>query len=187
MSDRYYKPTYEELEEELLKTQSELRREKEISKMNSVGDEWKTQRVKVLENIVAKLKKENEALKTKNKHRNLYKPIVWTTLLLVAVFLHACAINMINDPMSYISIAITAYKRIRIVQNGMTLLILSYPLLVTCIVNLILLTPIKEIVKIKHKERCYKRINRLHTYYESGAITEEEFNKLKDEILRKIN
>ena len=108
-------------------------------------------------------------------------------MLLLSLFLHACAINMIINPMSYISIAINAYKRIGIVQDGMTLLIVSYPLIVASVVNLILLTPIRETVAIKHKERCYKRIKRLHSYYECGVITEEEFNKLKQEILNKLN
>lgn len=37
-----------------------------------------------------------------------------------------------------------------------------------------------------YRELCYKRVKKLHTYFECGAITEEEFNKLKQEILRKI-
>lgn len=37
------------------------------------------------------------------------------------------------------------------------------------------------------KELCYKRIKRLHSYYECGAITEEEYNNLKQEILNKLN
>lgn len=37
-----------------------------------------------------------------------------------------------------------------------------------------------------YKEKCYKKINRFHSYYISGSITEDEFNKLKQEILKKI-
>ena len=132
----------------------------------------------------------NEDLKTKNKHRKLYKVIVWTTLLLVSLFLHRCAIDMIIDPISYTSMAL-AYHRIRVTRYGITLLFISYPLIVTCVVNLISLTSIREkvknIVAIKRKEKCYKRINYLHSYYEKGSITEEEFNNLKQEILNKLN
>lgn len=38
----------------------------------------------------------------------------------------------------------------------------------------------------KYQEKCYKQINRIHTYYEKGSITEEEFNKLKQKILNQI-
>lgn len=39
----------------------------------------------------------------------------------------------------------------------------------------------------KYKEKCYKRVNRIHTYYEKGSITKEEFEELKQQILSKIN
>lgn len=39
---------------------------------------------------------------------------------------------------------------------------------------------------IIYKERCYKKIAKFHKYYESGAITEEEFESIKQDILNKI-
>ena len=43
-----------------------------------------------------------------------------------------------------------------------------------------------HIYQMRYKERCYKRINRIHGYYESGSITQEEFESMKREILSKI-
>ena len=37
-----------------------------------------------------------------------------------------------------------------------------------------------------YKEMCYKRIHKIHGYYESGSISQEEFESLKGEILSKI-
>lgn len=36
---------------------------------------------------------------------------------------------------------------------------------------------------IRYKERCYKKIDRLHSYLERGSITQEEFDELKQSIL----
>ena len=37
-----------------------------------------------------------------------------------------------------------------------------------------------------YKEHCYKRIAKFHKYYESGAITKEEFENIKQDILNKL-
>ena len=39
---------------------------------------------------------------------------------------------------------------------------------------------------IHYKEKCYKKIDKIHGYYERGSITQEEFESLKKEILSKI-
>lgn len=45
---------------------------------------------------------------------------------------------------------------------------------------------IPRIFKIWYKQRCYKKINTLHDYLKSGSITQDEFQKLKNEILQSI-
>lgn len=54
------------------------------------------------------------------------------------------------------------------------------------IVRLIILLTKKYRSSAKYHEKCYKQINRIHTYCENGSITEEEFNKLKQKILNQI-
>lgn len=39
---------------------------------------------------------------------------------------------------------------------------------------------------IRYKEKCYKKIDRIHSYLDRGSITEEEFDSLKQDILNKI-
>lgn len=39
---------------------------------------------------------------------------------------------------------------------------------------------------INRKEKCYKKIDKIHGYYERGSITKEEFETLKKEILSEI-
>lgn len=51
------------------------------------------------------------------------------------------------------------------------------------IVNLIKTSTLKYKLSIGYKERCYKKIDRLHSYLERGSITQEEFEELKQGIL----
>lgn len=39
---------------------------------------------------------------------------------------------------------------------------------------------------IRYKEKCFKKIDDLHRYCESGSITQEEFETIKQEILSSI-
>lgn len=41
-------------------------------------------------------------------------------------------------------------------------------------------------LSIRYKERCYKKIDRIYSYLERGSITQEEFDRLKQGILDKM-
>ena len=187
MSERYYEPTYEELKEKLKEVNDELRREKEIAKMNSVGEKWKTERIKVLENIISKLKTEIITLRQKNKelenaliHKEEKKEKNNIPLFLLIIF--------------WCLIPLASYFVCLFLWAGFDgeepiLVFLGFILLVSTVftIHLNVKFTLKRIQRtVIYKEKCYKKINRIHSFYESGAITEEEFNKLKQEILRKI-
>lgn len=65
--------------------------------------------------------------------------------------------------------------------------------LIPAIIGIVCLIKISKIIisniislyklSIRYKERCYKKIDRLHSYLERGSITQEEFNELKQSIL----
>lgn len=40
---------------------------------------------------------------------------------------------------------------------------------------------------LPYRERCYKKIKKIHEYYEAGILSEEEYENEKREILKKIN
>ena len=63
------------------------------------------------------------------------------------------------------------------------LLIHTFPLLV------ILLGRIKSKwhASVKYREKCYKRVSKIHSYCESGIITKEEYEKTKEDILKNIS
>lgn len=77
-------------------------------------------------------------------------------------------------------------------------LFLGVPVLIASIVGLIYFIKkgaIKTIAQtirkhstssFSYKEKCYKRIDEIHGYYERGSITQEEFEALKKEILSEI-
>lgn len=181
MSERYYEPTYEELKEELKQVNDELRREKEIAKMNSVGEKWKTDRIKALERVIVTLKQKNNELekalieKGKKKERKnlpLFLIIIFWALILLAayfVFLFLWVGFDGGEPIfAFLGFVLLVPTLFSSYING------------KCTITWIQKT-------IKYKEKCYKKINRIHSYYKNGAITEEEFNKLKQEILNKLN
>ena len=180
MSERYYEPTYEELREELKKTEAELRKEKEIAKMNAVGDKWKTDRIKILEGIIVTLKQKNNELENqliikekKKERKNIPLLLIiafWCLILLAGFLTFACLLIGFDGEETLFAFL------------GFVLLV---PTLFSTYINVKF--TISWVQKTtKYKEKCYKRINRLRSYYESGAITEEEFNNLKQEILSKI-
>lgn len=39
---------------------------------------------------------------------------------------------------------------------------------------------------ISYREKCYKRVEKIHSYLEKGIVTEEEYEKTKSEILKHI-
>ena len=63
----------------------------------------------------------------------------------------------------------------------------SAPVMFLCIRFLLKLRPqMKAVGAIKQKEKCYKRIDKIHRYYERGSITKEEFESLKKDILSEM-
>jgi uncharacterized membrane protein len=70
---------------------------------------------------------------------------------------------------------------------GLFLFLIPAIIGIVCLVKIskILISSIISLYKtsIKYKERCYKKIDRLHSYLERGSITQEEFDKLKQSIL----
>jgi uncharacterized membrane protein len=39
---------------------------------------------------------------------------------------------------------------------------------------------------IKYRENCYARVERIHSYYEKGIISKEEYERTKEDILKHI-
>lgn len=54
------------------------------------------------------------------------------------------------------------------------------------LINLIKSIILRYKSSIRYRERCYKKIDRIHSYLDRGSITQEEFNMLKQDILDKI-
>ncbi len=65
--------------------------------------------------------------------------------------------------------------------------------LIAIIIFLILLFPTSVAIKdswyqsVRYHEKCYKRIAKMHTYLEKGIISQEEYEKVRSEILKNIN
>lgn len=84
------------------------------------------------------------------------------------------------------------------INYGLAILIPSLTVFTICIIYLLTLLikgiiPVtKKLIKkynnsLYYKQKQYKKINKIRTYQKNAAITEDEFNKMKQEILNKIN
>lgn len=72
-----------------------------------------------------------------------------------------------------------------IVLNGVWVS-LSFALLIINIPLLVLKLLEKWHATLQYRESCYKRVMKIKTYMDNGIISEEEYNKNKEDILKKI-
>ena len=181
MSDRYQDRCHDSgISDEELQRQY---REEELAKV----ERWKAEYDEKRQCAVAMAKGK---AKTMDASVVLSKSIIhpyvkfafWIVLLLASLFVGGVLLFMAID-------CLFGYEDVPWEDFTIAILI-SAPAL---ILSLCCIRPLKRVYKqmlrihqIRYKEKCYKRINRIHGYYERGSITESEFESLKKEILSKI-
>lgn len=182
MSERYQERYHDTgiSDEELIQ---QYTKEQE-AKLEKVAIKYREDRAKVLAMVQDKA---NTAVASKRKS---FVPLMIKTAILS--LLAICGIVMICGSIYTIVEYFESSYYARHEEDifvGVILFMLSVSILLLCIYKLP--RAYKEIPVIyrqtsKYKEKCYKRIDKIHRYYERGSITKEEFESLKNEILNKI-
>ena len=117
---------------------------------------------------------------TNKKNRRIVLKIVLLSLLIsVCVFCFVIGCFWLNEFLYYMDI--------ELLLAGLVWTVPSIIVAILSIRSIRSMQPqAKQKISINQKEKCYKRIDKIHKYYERGSITKEEFESLKKEILSEI-
>ena len=127
------------------------------------------------------VRKKKAVTKRFNVHPTL-KIVLFSMLILLCCFLCIIGITSINEFHHY-------YDEIFYLILGIILTFSSAFLLVVCFCAFYKACLQQRSLNrrsIRYKEKCYKKVDKIHVYCERGSITQEEFETLKEEILSKI-
>ncbi len=121
-----------------------------------------------------------------------FKLIAWLSTIPVAAAIITGAEGSVLEDRYYYSFSYKDY------YNNSEAVDVFNIIWITCVVFIFIITLIPVVVatikkisnnwhhSISYRERCYKRVAKIHSYLEKGIITEEEYEKTKNDILKRI-